>query len=279
MDPIEKKPLYHFLPGSQSFSIAAMGCNFRCKFCQNYRLSQVSNESHIQGEAISPRQLVEAALRYSAESISYTYSEPTIYYELMFETAQIAKEKGIKNVMVTNGYMSGEALSEIAPYIDAANIDLKSFSDDFYKKYCGGRLQPVLDTIKGMKEKGIWIELTTLLIPGLNDNPDEIKKLIAFIVEVDRNIPWHVSRFFPQHRLTDLPPTNPAGIFSCLEMAAEMGLKYLYAGNVNSDNWENTRCPQCSQVLIHRRGYYTQLSHFSGGNCESCGHSIAGTWK
>ena len=277
-DPIEKKPLYHFLPGSVSYSVAAMGCNFHCIFCQNNSLSVVYNENSIYGEAVSPGQLVQTALRYNSKSISYTYSEPTIYFELMFETAKLAKEKGLKNVMVTNGYMSTYALEEIAPYMDAANIDLKAFSDDFYKKYCGARLQPVLDTIEGMKKKDIWIELTTLLIPGLNDSPREIKELISFIAGVDESIPWHMSRFYPQHKLTDVPPTNPGAIFDFLKMGADMGLKYLYAGNVSSDEWEDTHCPGCGALLIKRSGYFTRVLDFTNGRCDSCGRAIPGVW-
>jgi len=277
-DPIEKKPLYHFLPASTSYSVAAMGCNFKCVFCQNNSLSVVQGENYIYGEAISPEQLVQTALRYGSQSISYTYSEPTIYFELMIETAKLAKDKGLKNVMVTNGYMSSHALGEIAPYMDGANIDLKAFSDDFYKKYCGARLAPVLETIKGMREKGIWIELTTLLIPGLNDDPGEIKELISFILSVDDTIPWHMSRFYPQHKLTDVPPSSPAAISDFLETATEMGLKYLYAGNVSSGKWDDTRCPRCNTTLIERNGYFTRVLDFTDGQCGTCGHAIPGIW-
>lgn len=277
-DPIEKKPLYHFLPGSTSFSMATMGCNFSCKFCQNHSLSVVHGESQLFGEAVPPEQLVAAALHYNSQSISYTYSEPTIYFELMYETAKLAKEQGLKNVMVTNGYMTAEALEEIAPYMDAANIDLKAFKDEFYKKQCGARLEPVLETIRGMKANGIWIELTTLLIPGLNDDPQEIKDLISFIVEVDPEIPWHVSRFYPQHRLTDVDPTDPRAIYSFLEMAGDMGLQYLYAGNVASDKWEDTRCPKCDALLIQRSGYFTRVKNMAQGTCTSCNHPIPGVW-
>jgi len=277
-DPIEKKPLYHFLPGTTSFSMAAMGCNFSCEFCQNHSLSVVRDESHISGEAVPPEQLVAAALHYNSRSISYTYSEPTVYFELMADTAKLAKERGLKNVMVTNGYMTAEALDEISPVLDAANIDLKAFRDEFYKKQCGARLAPVLETIKGMKAKGIWIELTTLLIPGLNDDPREVKELISFIVDVDPEIPWHVSRFYPQHRLTGVAPTDPRVIYDFLEMAGDMGLQYRYAGNVASDKWEDTRCPQCDALLIRRSGYSTNIKNMDRGVCTSCGHIIPGVW-
>jgi len=200
-DPIEKKPLYHFLPASQSLSIATVGCNFKCKFCQNHSLSMVSDENQISGEKKSPRELIDLALESGSHSISYTYTEPTIFFELMLETAKLAKQEGLKNVMVTNGYMSREALSMIAPYLDAANIDLKAFTDAFYQKYCHAHLDPVLDTIKRMRELGIWIEVTTLLIPGLNDDQTEVGQLIRFLHDLDVNIPWHVSRFFPHYQL------------------------------------------------------------------------------
>jgi len=278
-DPIEKKPLYHFLPGSTTFSFAAMGCNFKCQFCQNHSLSMVQGERHIYGEPVPPERLVDKALQYGSRSISYTYSEPTVFFEIMIETAKIAREKGLKNVMVTNGYMTPEALDEISPYLDAANIDLKAFTEDFYKKYCGARLAPVLNTIRGMKAKGIWVELTTLMIPGLNDNPEEIKQLISFILEVDPSMPWHVSRFYPQYRMTDIPPTNPRSIYNVLEMASKMGVKYLYAGNVGSENWSDTRCPSCENTLIERDGYDIRVMQLANGCCRSCGQPIAGVWS
>jgi pyruvate formate lyase activating enzyme len=278
-DPIEKKPLYHFLPASTSFSIATMGCNFKCAFCQNHSLSRVEDSGNIYGEPISPEQLVKTALKNRAQSISYTYTEPTIYFELMLETAKLAKNSGIKNVMVSNGYMSGEALEMIAPYMDGANVDLKAFTDDFYKKYCGARLAPVLDTIKAMKQKGIWVEVTTLLIPGLNSDREEVKQLISFILSVDATIPWHVSRFYPQYKLADIPPTDSGTIFDFLETAKEMGLQYLYAGNIRSGQWEDTHCPQCNTLLIERQGYFTRILDLSNGKCGSCGHPIPGVWK
>lgn len=278
LDPIEKKPLYHFLPASTSYSIAAMGCNFKCKFCQNYSLSVVENESRIFGEQIPPETLVRAALNSSSESISYTYSEPTIYFELMLETAKLAREKGLKNVMVTNGYMSPEALEMMSPYLDAANIDLKAFREDFYKEYCGAALAPVLETIKGMKAKGIWVELTTLLIPGLNTDKQEIGELISFILGVDNMMPWHVSRFFPQHRLLEVPPTPTGAIYEALEMGRDRGLKFVYAGNVADERFAHTHCPTCNAVLIERRGYFTKVKKLADGKCGSCGQVIAGVW-
>jgi pyruvate formate lyase activating enzyme len=278
LDPIEKKPLYHFLPGSSSFSIAAMGCNFSCSFCQNHSISVVNEEQEITGETIAPEQLVQTALKKHAHSISYTYTEPTVFFELMLETARVAKQECIKNVMVTNGYMSQQALSKLAPFLDAANIDLKSFSDDFYKKYCSARLQPVLKTISAMKARGIWLEVTTLLIPGLNDDLTEIKHLIEFLVGVDEKIPWHVSRFFPQHRLLDIPPTAADSINGFLQMGAEMGLKFLYSGNLAADQWSDTYCSQCKKKLLQRIGYQTKVIGMQDGHCAFCGQSIPGVW-
>ncbi len=278
VDPIEKKPLYHFLPGSTSYSIAAMGCNFSCKFCQNHTLSVVRDERYIYGEPISPGQVVNTALRHRSASISYTYSEPTIYFELMVETARLAKEQGIKNVMVTNGYMSQEALDMMSPYLDGANVDLKAFSEDFYRKYCSARMAPVLDTIRRMKEKGIWVEVTTLLIPGLNTDKEGLKELISFIVGVDENIPWHVSRFFPQHRLVDIPITPGESIYNALEMGKEMGIKYLYGGNIASDKWSDTFCSACGTLLIERSGYFTSIRSVAAGVCTHCKNSIPGVW-
>jgi pyruvate formate lyase activating enzyme len=278
-DPIEKKPLYHFLPATTSYSVATMGCNFKCRFCQNDSLSVVETEAGIYGEAISPEELVRKALRYNSESIAYTYSEPTIYFELMLETAKLAKQEGIKNIMVTNGYMSREAFEMIAPWLDGANIDLKAFSEDFYKELCSARLAPVLDTIKVMKAHGIWVELTTLLIPGLNTDAGEIKELISFILSVDANIPWHVSRFFPHHRLQDVSPTPTSSIYDALHMGREMGLQFVYAGNVGGEQFAHTRCPACDTVLIKRSGYSTQILNLSNGTCSHCNQPIPGVWN
>jgi pyruvate formate lyase activating enzyme len=278
-DPIEKKPLYHFLPATPSFSVATMGCNFSCSFCQNHSLSVVENEDGIYGEKRSPRELVDMARASGCRSMAYTYTEPTVFFELMLETSRLAGEAGLKNVMVTNGYMSREALETITPHLDGANVDLKSFSDEFYRRNCGARLSPVLDTIQGMREAGIWIEVTTLLIPGLNTSPDNLKSLIGFIVSVDPDIPWHVSRFFPQYRMTDRRATDEELIFNTLGTARDMGLRYVYGGNVHSDDWSHTHCPECGELLIQRRGYQTRISRLERGQCGKCGTRIAGVWE
>jgi pyruvate formate lyase activating enzyme len=278
IDPIEKKPLYHFLPGSSTFSIAAMGCNFSCRFCQNHELSMVNEENLIAGETVSPERLVQLALKSRAGSLSYTYTEPTVFFELMLETARLARRAGLKNVMVSNGYMSGQALSLLGPFLDAANIDLKAFNDRFYKKYCSARLGPVLETISAMHARGIWLEVTTLLIPGLNDDHEEIKGLIGFLLGLDAGLPWHVSRFFPQYQLQDVPQTSAAAIHGFLRLGAEMGLNYLYGGNLASDRWNDTHCPRCQEKLIRRLGYQTEILALQSGKCRSCGQEIPGVW-
>jgi pyruvate formate lyase activating enzyme len=279
MDPIEKKPLYHFLPGSSTFSIAAMGCNFSCRFCQNHSISMVNEEQAIVGETISPEQLVQNALKNRAHSISYTYTEPTVFFELMLQTAQLAHQEGLKNVMVSNGYMTSQALSILGPFLDAANIDLKAFNDNFYNKYCSARLKPVLETISELKARGIWLEITTLLIPGLNDDCEEIKRLISFLLQLDDSIPWHVSRFFPQYQLQNIPPTAQDAIEKFLRLGAEMGLKYLYGGNLTVDCWNDTNCPRCEKKLIRRLGYQTEVIALHSGKCQFCGQDIPGVWE
>ncbi len=279
LDPIEKKPLYHFLPGSASLSIAAMGCNFSCQFCQNHEISQVFKEELISGEKISPENLVQNAIRSRALSISYTYTEPTVFFELMLETARLAKQANLKNVMVTNGYMSPEALEMMSPYLDAANVDLKSFSEDFYREYCGAKLHPVLDTIREMKRRGIWIEVTTLLIPGLNAGLEDQKGIVSFLLEIDPFLPWHVSRFFPQYQLTDRPITPEGDIALLLNLAAEMGLRFVYGGNFDDERYSDTFCPDCRLRLIRRYRYQIESPGIAGGNCSRCGRPIPGVWQ
>lgn len=279
LDPIEKKPLYHFLPGSRSFSIAAMGCNFSCRFCQNHSISMVEDEKGIQGNSVSPEQLLALARKNRAHSISYTYTEPTVFLELVLETAKLARAAGIRNVLVSNGYMTLKALSLLAPFLDGANIDLKSFSDAFYRKYCSARLQPVLETISAIKSMGIWLEVTTLLVPGLNDDRREILDLISFLRQVDENIPWHVSRFFPQHQLLDIEPTAAASIHGVLRLGANQGLKFTYGGNLADSSWSNTRCPSCQETLIARSGYHSENLGILGGCCRFCGNRVAGIWE
>jgi len=278
-DPIEKKPLYHFMPGTTSLSIAAMGCNFKCRFCQNNSVSIISDTSEITGENISPEEIVDTAIRTGASSISYTYTEPTIYFELMFETAKVAKQAGLKNVMVSNGFISRFALETILPFMDGANIDLKSFSEDFYSKQCSGKLAPVLETIQTINNSSCWLELTTLLIPGLNTSEKEIRSLISFILKTRDDIPWHISRFFPQYKITDKDPTDTELIENVLKNSEKMGIKYVYGGNFNSGKWENTRCQKCGRTLISRKNYQIEIIDFRDGKCRNCAEKTPGVWN
>jgi len=231
VDPIEKKPLYHFLPGTASFSIGTVGCNFKCDFCQNFEISQISKRGNILGKEISPEEIVKRAIQKRCKSISYTYNEPAIFIEFVRDIAKIAKKKGLKNILVTNGYLSKECFDYIKDYIDAMNIDLKSFNDKFYVKYCGGNLKPVLETIKRAYEKGIHIELTTLIIPTLNDSEKEFKKIAKFIASVNKNIAWHVTRFFPMYKMPDKKIT-PLDTLRQAEKIGKKYLNYVHVGNV-----------------------------------------------
>jgi len=271
-DPIEKKPLYHFLPSTNTFSIGTIGCNFKCIFCQNYEISQ---EKDIFGEEFSPREIVEKAIKAECSSIAYTYNEPTIFLEFALDCAKIAKKKGIKNVLVTNGYMSKEAILLCKNYIDAMNIDLKSFSDKFYQEMCGAKLLPVLNTIREAHRMRIWIEITTLLIPGKNDSEEELTNIAKFIASVDKNIPWHISRFFPMYKMKDEKPTE---IIS-LQRAFEIGKKYLnyvYLGNLEDES--DTFCPKCKNLLIKRIGYNI-TSFLVNGRCSKCHKRIEGVFQ
>jgi pyruvate formate lyase activating enzyme len=235
IDPIEKKPLYHFLPGTKTYSIATIGCNFKCGFCQNWQISQ---QSFRDGDARAhqespPEAIVQRALESGCQSISYTYTEPTIFFEYAYDTAKLAKKAGLSNIFVTNGYMTGEALDMIAPYLDAANIDLKAFSGAFYKSTCHATLQPVLDTIREMHRKKIWIELTTLIIPGQNDSVEEFTQIAQFIHDIDPEIPWHLSRFFPKFQFMDREATHISSLKMAEDIGRQVGLKNVYLGNVS----------------------------------------------
>lgn len=280
VDPIEKKPLFHFLPGSRSYSIATVGCNFRCLFCQNADISQMPLDyGLIRGEDMSPTMLVADASANRCATIAYTYTEPTIYYELAADTARLAVTKGIRNVFVSNGYMTGECLNDIHPHLHGANIDLKAFNERFYKEQCGAKLQPVLNTIQMMAKMRIWVEVTTLLIPGLNDSPEELKELAQFLVGVDNNIPWHISRFHPTYRLTHIQPTPAESIHRAKEIGMEAGLRYVYTGNLPGDEGEKTFCHECGELLIDRFGFSIQKNMIQGNQCPRCGTVIPGVWR
>jgi pyruvate formate lyase activating enzyme len=279
VDPIEKKPLYHFLPGSSSFSIATAGCNFQCGFCQNWQISQVSRkkDNSLSGYALSPEEAVAKAITYGCKSISYTYTEPTIFYEYAYDTAQLARKKGILNVFVTNGFMSLKALDVIRPYLDACNVDLKSFSDEFYKKNCKGRLQPVLDSIAYMNKIGIWVEVTTLVVPGANDSDKELSDIANFIAGVDPAIPWHISRFHPDYKFTDTDPTPIKTLEKAVSIGHKAGLLFIYPGNVRGE--KNTVCSKCKKVLISRRDYSIGNPEIKKGLCSFCNNPVPGVWK
>ncbi len=277
MDPVEKKPLFHFLPGSKSYSIAAAGCNLKCSFCQNSDISQMPVDTGtIAGKNISPEALVEEAVAGNAETIAYTYTEPTIYYELAKETAQLAKSRGLKNIFVSNGFMSNECLLDMADFLDGANIDLKSFSDDFYKKQCGARLEPVLETIKKLNDMGIWIEVTTLVIPGLNDSEEELAKIAEFIAKTNYFIPWHISRFHPRYKMTDLNPTDSEKLVRARQIGYCAGLKYVYTGNLPGDDGENTYCHNCGNPLIGRAGFTIEFNNLKKDKCPMCKTRVPG---
>jgi pyruvate formate lyase activating enzyme len=276
-DPIEKKPLFHFHPGSVAFSIATRGCNFHCLHCQNWSISQAARDGFdIPDMALPPAAVVASALECGSRSVAYTYTEPTIFIEYVVETARLAAQAGLANVLVTNGYQTAEALDVLAPLVQAANVDLKSFEDDFYRHVEGARLAPVLETLAGMKERGIWLEVTTLLIPGLNDDPDMLGRLARWLVgELGPETPWHVSRFFPAYRLSDVEPTPPATIARAVEIGRAAGLRHVYSGNLR-DADEDTRCANCGETLIRRRGFAAFRAALKNGRCERCGHSLAG---
>ncbi|MEI6168397.1 MAG: AmmeMemoRadiSam system radical SAM enzyme [bacterium] len=277
VDPIEKKPLYHVMPGSASFSIATAGCNFHCRHCQNYSISQVSPHTSIRGVPCTPGEIVEQAKATQCRSISYTYTEPTVFYEFAYDTARLARKAGLKNIFVTNGYISKAALAKIAPVLDAANIDLKGFTEAFYRDVVHARLSEVLDSIIEYRKQGIWIELTTLIIPGLNDDDAELQGIASFIMtHLGADTPWHVSAFYPTFQLTDRPRTPVATLQKARDIGLAAGLHYVYEGNVPGAGGENTRCPACSALLIERYGFSIITNRIHKGLCPDCGTVIAG---
>lgn len=277
VDPIEKKPLYHFFPGSTSFSVATIGCNFKCGFCQNWQISQIAEQRRGRrfGTELTPEKIVEGARNHSCRSISYTYTEPTIFFEYAYETAKLARAAGLSNVFVTNGFMTTQALDTIKPYLDACNVDLKSFSEEFYQKTCRGRLKPVLEMIRYMKESKIWIEITTLVVPDQNDDESQLNGIAEFIAETDPEIPWHISRFHPDYEFSDSPATPVETLERAYALGEKAGLKYIYMGNVPGKIVE-TRCARCNELMFRRKGFCTKTENFSSGRCLACGEPIAG---
>lgn len=276
IDPIEKKPLFHFYPGSRSYSIATAGCNFKCLHCQNFEISQYPKQhKDIPGVDMTPEQIVGAAVKSGCKSISYTYTEPTIFMEFAYDCARLAREQGIKNVFVSNGFSTPEATKLMAPYLDANNIDLKG-DDSFYKKIVGARLQPVLDTIKLMKDSGVWVEITTLIIPTYNDSEEFLRWTAEFIKSVDPAMPWHVTQFYPTYKLQGQPRTPVSTLKRAREIGLEAGLKYVYEGNVPGEGGENTYCPSCGGLLIERFRFTLTTLKMKAARCLKCNTAIDG---
>jgi len=278
IDPIEKKPLFHFLPGSEAFSIGTVGCNFHCKHCQNADISQYAqkHKGDIIGRDRTPEQIVAAAKSAGCKSMAYTYNEPTVFYEFAFDTALLAEKEGIRSVFVSNGYMTSDAARHIAPRLDAINIDLKGFNNKSYKEVCGARLKPVLKMIELMKELDVWLEVTTLIIPGLNDGEQELRDIARFVKGVGAEVPWHVSQFYPAYKLMDRPVTPVATVRRAREIGMEEGLYYVYEGNVPGEGGENTYCYACGAVLIKRYGLSLRQNRLRDGKCPECGTTIEG---
>jgi len=286
MDPVEKKPMFHFLPGTSILSVATAGCNLHCKNCQNWSISQADPEtvrvlSWTQGEyGVSPRRLVNLAASRQVPSIAYTYTDPNIFYEYAYDTARLAHASGIKNVTVTAGYIEEKPLRRMARYIDGTNVDIKTMNPTFFRENCGGVLHYVLDGLVVARQEGIWIEVTNLIIPTLNDDPAETKKLCQWVVRnLGPDTPLHLSRFYPHHQLRNLPPTPVETLIRARKIARNAGLHFVYIGNVQGEDFESTFCPACGKKVIGRVGYTITVNHLKDGKCDSCGHPIPGVWK
>ncbi len=279
VDPIEKKPLFHFLPGSLTYSVATVGCNFRCLHCQNYSLSQagpqVQRIPHLRKE---PDEIVATAHEAGCRSISYTYSEPTVFFEFAHECAELARRQGLSNVFVSNGYMTHEAAVVLADVLDAINIDIKAYSDEFYALTCGGSLQQVLDNVRYFWDRGVWVEATTLVIPGLNDSDEELQRLASFICSVDSALPWHVSAFRPTYKMTDRAPTPSIVLEKARDIGHSAGLKHVYIGNVHGGGGEDTLCSACARTVIFRNGFMVGKNLLAKSSCPFCDTVISGVW-
>jgi pyruvate formate lyase activating enzyme len=300
INPIEKKPLFHFLPGSFAYSISTVGCNLRCSFCQNWDISQwpkehlpkhiehtqqppepicpqlLAMEKNVPGETISPQMIVDAAIKTNCESISYTFTEPTIFYELAYESAVIARKQGLKNTFISNGFISEAPLRQLATVIDAVNVDLKFFKEESYRRISRARLQPILDAIKLYHELGVWVEVTTLVIPGVNDANEELTQIAEFICSVSESIPWHVSAYYPAYKMWDHPPTNTNTLRRARKVGFAAGLRYVYEGNIPGEGGENTYCYQCDALLIKRYGFSVLANRIRQNSCPECGARIDG---
>jgi len=279
IDPIEKKPLYHFLPGSRAFSIATAGCNLVCLNCQNWTISQTSPDK-TRNYDLMPVKVVSGASENQCKSIAYTYSEPMTFYEYTYESASLARKSGVRNVVKSNGYVNPEPLKKLCSVIDAANIDLKSFNETTYLKLTGGKLQPVLDSLKIYRDMGVWLEITNLVIPGWTDNIDDIGKMCKWLSDNGfRDTPLHFSRFYPTHKLLQLPPTPVEVLRSAVKAATSEGMRYVYTGNVPGNDISDTKCASCGNVLIKRLGFTITSNTLSNGKCSNCGNMIPGVWS
>ena len=279
IDPIEKKPFFHVLPGSRSYSIATVGCNMGCVFCQNWQISQASPENSVSYD-MPPEKVVEGAIKEQCETIAFTYTEPTVFYEYMLDIAKLAQARGVKCVMHSCGYINPEPLRELCKYLFAADIDLKGFTEEFYKKMGQGHLQPVLETLKILKEQGVWIEITNLVISGENDEPEQIKAMCQWIKDtLGDSVPLHFSRFYPAYKLQNLPPTSVETLENARDIAMQVGLKYVYLGNIPAHPGESTYCPNCKRNVLQRLGYTIINNDIVDGKCKFCGTDIEGRWS
>jgi pyruvate formate lyase activating enzyme len=278
VDPIEKKPFFHFLPGTAAFSIATAGCVLSCKFCQNWQISQAS-PADTDTYDLPPEKVVRRAIAYKCRSVTYTYTEPTVFYEYMYDTAVIAGKQGIRNTMHSCGYINEKPLRRLSEYMDAADIDLKAFSEDFYSRICNGSLRPVLNALTVLREEGVWLEITNLVIPTLNDDMKEIREMSQWIVKnLGSGVPIHFSRFHPHYKLKNLPPTPVDTLTDARKTAMDAGLKFVYIGNARHEG-ESTFCPKCGKLLIERIGYFVKQNNLSGGKCRYCSIPIPGVWS
>lgn len=279
VDRVENKPLFHFWPGSTTYSIGTAGCNFHCRWCRNWSISQSSDKPRFSvNQMLSPTQVVAAALRANCQSIAFTYTEPTVFFECAYDTARLGHEAGLANTLATNGYISGDALEAIRGYLDAVNVDLKAFRDDTYRQYTGGRLKPVLSRLAAIARLGIWLEVTTPIVPGVNDDREELKDIAAFVAnELGVDTPWHIGRFFPAYKMANRPPTPLATLHRARDIGYEAGLRYVYVGNTSEE--QNTLCHHCGHLLVRRDGNGTvEQSVQADGRCPSCGTRAAGLW-
>ncbi|MBN1595319.1 AmmeMemoRadiSam system radical SAM enzyme [candidate division FCPU426 bacterium] len=279
IDPIEKKPLYHFLPGTPTLSLATVGCNLRCVFCQNWSISQ-AEPGTVRTQLLMPEQIVAQAQKEGCPSISFTYSEPTVFYEYMFDTAFLAKQHGIRNTAITCGYINPKPLKKLCQVIDATHVDLKGFSDKTYRLVAGAKFHPLLETLMIYKSQGVWLEVGYLVIPTVNDSREEIKAMCEWVAtNLGPDVPVHFLRFFPQHKLTRLPPTPVKTLVQAAALAKTAGIRYVYLGNVPGHEYNSTFCHSCGKLLILRRGYFIEEFHLKDGCCEYCGQKIPGVWK